>query len=205
MVLSLRSRGDPDEYLDSALRTETELYLAIETKVHAKSVAALLRKEPSVADVLAFAMKIQQGRRSRRGQSLEYHFASVLEMTRLPFTAQCTTENGETPDFVLPGCRQYHDEKYPADRLRMVACKSTAKERWRQILNEAARIREKYLLTLDPNLTGHTIEAMSTANVKAFVPRSILDREYSDLPRVSLGSVADLMDALIVDSRSAHA
>jgi hypothetical protein len=39
----------------------------------------------------------------------------------------------------------------------MVACKSTARERWAQVLKEADRVAEKYLLTMDEDLTDDQI------------------------------------------------
>lgn len=197
----VRRRGkwpeDPDAYLSAALGAETDLYYGIETEIQSARLSNLMETQPTVTDVIDFAMGVQQSRRSRRGQSLQNHFAAVLTIQGIPFTAQCRTENGETPDFVVPSCDQYHDQAYPADRLRMVACKSTAKERWRQVLHEAARIPEKYLLTLDTELTEPTVAAMELAGVRAFLPRAILDESYGEQPRRhTLGSVGDLIDRL---------
>lgn len=188
---------DPDGYLSAALTAETDLYYGIESEVHLARLSELLAKAPSVTDVIDFAMTVQQARRSRRGQSLQNHFAAVLDLEQIPHTAQCATETGETPDFIVPGCRQYHDETFSAGSLRMVACKSTARDRWRQVLNEAARIPKKYLLTLDPELTSATIDAMDMAGIKAFVPRSILTESYHNHPKLSaLGSVRGLLEEL---------
>lgn len=185
---------DPDDFLITALEAETELYFGIETEVQTTRLAALLATTPSITDVIDFALAVQQSRRSRRGQSLQNHFARVLDMQRIPYSAQCKAEEAETPDFVVPGCDQYHDATYPAGKLRMVACKSTAKERWRQVLHEAARIPDKYLLTLDPDLTEPTIRAMGAARVRAFLPRQLLRGVYSNHPAVNLlGSVGDLV------------
>lgn len=189
--------GDPDTYLSAALSAETDLYYGIEFEVQSARLSALMKTQPSVTDVIDFAMAVQQSRRSRRGQSLQNHFATVLRNGGIPYSAQCRTEGGETPDFIIPSCERYHDLAFPAERLRVVACKSTAKERWRQVLHEAARIPEKYLLTLDPELTESTIIAMGSASVLAFLPRTILEDSYGGQPhRGSLGSVSDLMDHL---------
>lgn len=189
--------GDPDAYLSAALSAETDLYYGIEFAVQSARLSTLMKTQPSVTDVIDFAMAVQQSRRSRRGQSLQNHFAMVLRNGGIPHSAQCRTEGGETPDFIIPSCDAYHDPAYAPDRLRMVACKSTAKERWRQVLHEAARIPEKYLLTLDTELTESTIIAMGSARVLAFLPRAILEDSYESQPhRRSLGSVSDLMDHL---------
>lgn len=189
--------ADPDAYLYGALAAETDLYYAIEDRVQQTRLTELLADGPDLTDVIDFAMSIQQSRRSRRGQSLQNHFAVILRAERIPFTAQCMTEGGETPDFVTPGCREYHEPAYPDGRLRMVACKSTAKERWRQILHEAARIPEKYLLTVDPGLTDSTIEAMLRARVVPFLPHPLVQTSYSNrtISR-SLASVKELIRLL---------
>ncbi|EBK1959289.1 restriction endonuclease, partial [Salmonella enterica] len=49
---------------------------------------------------------------------------------------------------MFPGISHYHDSEFPHARLTMLASKSTCKDRWRQMLNEAVRISDKHLLTL---------------------------------------------------------
>ena len=166
----------------TALATETELYFAIEGDIQQARYEALAATRPNLTEVLDFAMSVQQSRRSRRGQSLQNHFATLLRAWRIPFTAQCKTESGERPDFLVPGCGQYHEPDFPADRLRMIACKSTAKERWRQVLNEAARIPDKYLLTVDLGLTLPTIRAMTTARLQPFLPEPLIETTYKAHP-----------------------
>ena len=91
-------------------------------------------------------------------------------------------------------------------RVRMVACKSTAKERWRQVLHEATRIPEKYLLTVDPSLTGSTIEAMLRAGVVPFLPSPVIHRSYAGHPyATSMASVADLVARLHAVTRESRA
>lgn len=100
----LRAKGlaalDPDDYLTAALAAETDLYFGIERHIHSARLEAMIATRPSVAEVIDFALAVQQSRRSRRGQSLQNHFAEVLRRERIPFSAQCGTEPGETPDFV---------------------------------------------------------------------------------------------------------
>ena len=197
---------DPDTYLFEALGAETDLYFAIEGDVQQVRLTELLAEGPGLTEVIDFAMSVQQSRRSRRGQSLQNHFSTILRAERIPFTAQCTTEGGETPDFVVPGCPAYHDLEYPDHLLRMVACKSTAKERWRQVLHEATRIPEKYLLTVDPSLTGSTIEAMLRAGVVPFLPSPVIHRSYAGHPyATSMASVADLVARLHAVTRGSRA
>lgn len=188
--------ADPDEYLHAALAAETDLYYAIEDGVQQTRLTELLAEAPGLTEVIDFAMAIQQSRRSRRGQSLQNHFAAILRAERISFTSQCTTEGAETPDFVFPGCLAYHDPEFPNVGLRMVACKTTARERWRQVLHEAERIKEKYLLTVDPSLTPSTVKAMLQAAVLPFLPRAVITSRYEPTVAISLRSVGDLLERL---------
>lgn len=189
--------SDPDRYLVAVLDAETSLFYAIELRLQERRLKQLLEEGGAVPEVLDWAMSVHQARRSRRGQSLQLHFGTILGARRIAHTAQCRTEAGETPDFVFPGCPQYHDASFPDDRLRVVACKSTSKERWRQVLNEAKRVPIKYLLTLDPALTAPTIDQMVAAGVLPHLPSAVIDGAYASNPqRMHLGSVADLLERL---------
>jgi hypothetical protein len=189
-----RRLTDPDQYLVDVLKIETDLFFEIERAIHESRLRAILDEGGAVPEVLNWAMGVHQARRSRRGQSLQLHFAGLLDTRRIPYSAQCGTEAGETPDFVMPGCSEYHDAAFPHDRLRMVACKSTAKERWRQILNEAQRIAPKFLLTLDAALTAPTIEQMVAADLMPFIPLPIISAAYAtNLRRDRLKPEVDLL------------
>jgi hypothetical protein len=193
---------DPDAYLYAVLAAETELYFAIEENIQQARYDALAATGPNLTEILDFAMSVQQSRRSRRGQSLQNHFATLLRAWGISYTAQCETESGERPDFLVPSCTRYHDEEFPTEGLRMVACKSTAKERWRQVLNEAARIPEKYLLTIDTQLTLPVIRAMTTARLQPFLPQPVIENAYASHPgKAELASVASLLDRLVAAAR----
>lgn len=197
-----RHRGitaeDPDAWLFEALKAETSLYFAIEADVYQPRYDVLAASNPRLTEIIDFAMSVQQSRRTRRGASLQNHFSSLLDDRNISYAAQCETEDGERPDFVTPSCDAYHDLGFSANGLRMVACKTTAKERWRQVLNEAARIPEKYLLTIDPDMTAAVIAAMKANSLLPFVPRPVIESAYARDPSVveELGTVAALLQRL---------
>ena len=60
----------------------------------------------------------------------------------------------------------------------MVACKSTAKERWRQVLHEAERVPKKYLLTVGSRLTAPTVAGMHRAGIIPFLPLPVIEANY---------------------------
>ncbi|MDZ4675194.1 MAG: type II restriction endonuclease [Gemmatimonadota bacterium] len=192
------ARLDPDDFISRGLDAESELYFTIEREVGTRSLHDLLKAGPaSLEEMLAWALRIQQSRKARRGQSLQNHFGFLLDREGIPYTSQCVTERGETPDFVIPGHTKYHDPDFPAERLRMVACKSTVRERWGQVLKEADRIREKYLLSVDENLSADVIISMRQADLRVFLPTSTLDGSYpTNSSKHLLGNIGQLVECL---------
>ena len=79
----------------------------------------------------------------------------------------------------MPSCADYHDATFPADKLRLVSCKSTLKERWMEVVPEAKRIETKYLLTLDDKVTDNVLNALDRAKIRTFIPSPIIERAYS--------------------------
>jgi hypothetical protein len=55
----------------------------------------------------------------------------------------------------------------------MLAVKTTCKDRWRQILNEADRIPHKHLLTLQEGVSLSQFAEMRAANVTLVVPQPL--------------------------------
>src|SRR5690606_7262497 len=118
----------PDHFLLSSLDAESQLFYALEEATAHGEIEELFERSPRLTDLLNFAQSKLQARKSRRGRSLENHVRKVLFEYGIPFTAQCVTEPGSRPDFVIPGCEAYHDPDFPAQRLRMVGCKSRIRE-----------------------------------------------------------------------------
>ena len=188
-------RLDPDEFLASAMDTETRIFMELEEVVATRKLNALLAEgRPHYLEMMKWAQSLSQARKSRRGQSLQLQFAALLRRERIPFTPQCKTEGGETPDFVVPGVTEYADPKFPSTNLRMVACKSTVKERWGQDTKEAARIDTKYLLTVDDDITAEAINKMRALKLEPFVPENVRKSSYPKMPRP--GNVTELINNL---------
>jgi EcoRII C terminal. len=55
----------------------------------------------------------------------------------------------------------------------MLAAKSTVKERWRQILVEADRIKEKHLCTLEPGISRDQTDEMHRHAIQLVLPASL--------------------------------
>jgi hypothetical protein len=189
---------EADFFLQWRLDAETTLFQHLERAIGQRELDALIvAGSLDFGEATRLVLRRLQSRKSRRGQSLQNHFAALLVRERIPFTEQCKTEHGEKPDFIVPGCTEYADKSFPSDHLRLVACKSILRERWDQVLNEAARIPEKYLLTLDLGITDATIADIRRSNLRLFIPGHLRDASYRHHnARNELESVADLVDRL---------
>ena len=57
----------------------------------------------------------------------------------------------------------------------MLGAKSTCKDRWRQVLTEAAKIPHKHLFTLEPGISEDQTQQMRFSSLQLVVPRSIVE------------------------------
>lgn len=189
---------DPDSFIETGLDAETALYYDLEREIRTPELAEILSGgSVDLAAILTFAKSVGQTRASRRGYSLEHHLAALLDREEVEFEMRCETEAGRHPDVLLPSCAEYHDPTFPPARLRMVACKTTVRERWPQVLDEAARIPVKYFLTLDPDLAEELLRRLTASGLRFFLPRTLLREQYRSLHEEGLlASVTDLVGAL---------
>ncbi|HMN04427.1 MAG TPA: type II restriction endonuclease [Flavobacteriales bacterium] len=162
---------DPDGLLVAWLDREEQLFRALEDVIIGKR---LQQGFDSVADFIKYSLSVQNRRKSRMGHALEHHLAEVFTREGLRFTAQARTEAGNRPDFIFPGEAEYHDPAFNPTKLIMLGAKSTAKDRWRQILPEAARIPKKHLCTMEPGISEKQIHQMEQKGVRLVIPRSIM-------------------------------
>jgi hypothetical protein len=188
---------DPDVYLDEGLAAETKLFFAIEQHIASQELSKLIAEEPDLAAVLEWSTKRLNSRKSRRGRSLQGHFEHLLRREGIPFSAECTTGEPPPADILVPSCADYHDAGFPADRLRLVSCKSTLKERWMEVVPEAGRINTKYLLTLDDKITDNVLTALGRAKIRTFLPARVIATAYSGrTTQGMLSTVTQLVEEL---------
>jgi len=125
----------------------------------------------SVNDFINIANSIANRRKSRSGKSLELHLEYIFKEEGLNnFTTQCKTEGNKRPDFIFPDCTAYQDKSFPVEKLRMLGVKTTVKDRWRQILNEAKRIEKPFLFTLQNGVSINQFQEMKDEKVTLVVP-----------------------------------
>lgn len=130
-----------------------------------------------IGSFISVAQTILQSRKSRSGNSLELHVREVLTEEGLragfDFTHRPIVENGKRPDFLFPTQAAYMDPDFPAHRLRMLAAKTSCKDRWRQVINEADRVPLKHLLTLQEGVSEGQFKEMQEAGVALVVPAGL--------------------------------
>ncbi len=164
------SKADPDSLLLSWLEQEVALFRIFERYLIQKRLETGFKE---VDDFISFSLSVQNRRKSRAGQSLEHHLATVFELNGIRFSRTPVTENKSKPDFLFPGINEYRDPGFVAHRLTMLAAKTTCKDRWRQILSEADRITEKHLFTLETAISENQTQEMIDRNVQLVIPEGI--------------------------------
>ena len=169
---------NPDNALLAWIDAEYRLYQAMEEKVYAP---IYLNPLGSITELIEIANTILNRRKSRAGKSLELHLDRILRRFGISFETQVRTEGRKRPDFIFPSASAYHSAAYPSEKLVFLAAKTTCKDRWRQILNEADRIEHKYLFTLQKGISLAQLREMEGEGVSLVVPQSHIpsfDREY---------------------------
>lgn len=161
---------NPDFKIIEYTRVEYAIFREIEAQVYGPVIS---RGFDSVEQFVSVANTVLNRRKSRAGKSLEHHLASIFKGNLLPFDEQVVTEGNKKPDFVFPSGHAYHDLSYSTDNLVVLAAKTTCKDRWRQIITEADRMkgRTHFLMTLQQGNTPRQLEEMRAANVRLVVPK----------------------------------
>lgn len=164
---------DDDAQLMAWLSREADLFRALEYTRVAPVIERGFIGPDGRADIDEFArvsLSIQNRRKSRMGGSFEGHLAAILRRRGLTFSEQSVTEGHRKPDFILPGIDHYRRAEVGDPNLTMLGAKSTCKDRWRQVLTEAAKIPDKHLCTLEVALSGNQVDEMVDSRVTLVLP-----------------------------------
>ena len=133
----------------------------------------LQEKFATVDLFLSLAHSVTNRRKSRSGKSLELHLSAIFREDDLLFTNGAKTEGARRPDFIFPSIEKYFRSSWPSSKLRMLGAKTTVKDRWRQILNEARRVERKHLLTLQEGVSVEQFREMQDEGVTLVVPKPL--------------------------------
>lgn len=166
----------PDTRLVKRRDCEFELFKSVE---EANEGARIAEGFSSVDEFVSLALTVLQRRKSRSGRSLELHTREIFLEEGLSegstFSHSPVSEGEKRPDFLFPSEAAYQDPSFPSSNLRMLGAKTTLKDRWRQVLNEADRIPRKHLLTLQEGVSENQFAEMEAAGVQLVVPSSLAE------------------------------
>jgi len=167
---------NPDKRLLRRRECEFEIFRSLEEAVELPVIKAGFK---TIEEFTARAQTVLQRRKSRSGRSLELHAKALFVEEGLKEGTQFVHQPPESdpgkrgPDFLFPSGAAYADPSFPAAKLRMLAVKTTFKDRWRQILTEADRIGTKHLLTLQEGVSESEFRAMVGKGVQLVVPEPL--------------------------------
>lgn len=188
--------GTPDQLLMLRRQCEMQLFDSIQEAIELPKIEAGFS---GLTPFLQCAKSIINRRKSRGGRSLELHVRQILVengfVEGTHFDHDRASEGTKRPDFVFPSQAAYRDSRYPGNDLRMLAVKTSCRDRWRQILTEADRIHEKHLLTLQQGLSYDQFQQMRAAGVQLVVPSEIQKR-YPLKIRGHLLSLGDFLESV---------
>ena len=167
----------PDYTLLSWLQRETQLFKAWE-KIEINNT--IENSFDSSDDFINYSLSVINRRKSRMGHSFENQLEALFNLNQIRFdrTPVIDGKTGHRPDFIFPGKTYYDDLNFESVYLTMLAAKSTSKERWRQVLEEANRIPEKHFCTLDQKITRDQIRHMTESRIVLVIPERIRNDYY---------------------------
>ena len=177
--------SNPDKKIIAWSEIEYRLFRYIENVYYLNTYN---KSFATIEEFLTAANSVLQRRKSRAGKSLEHHLSFIFKRNRISFSEQPKTEGNKKPDFVFPGISEYFDPSFPNEQLFFLAAKTTCKDRWRQILNEADKIPLKHLFTLQQGISSQQLLEMQKSNVVLVVPESNLNA----FPRAHRGNILTL-------------
>lgn len=182
-----------DEALVRWLEREEQLFRALENLIIGDRIKGGFS---TVDEFIGYSLTVQNRRKSRMGHALQNHLAELLTQHGVRYTAQARTEVGNRPDFIFPGQKEYHDKTFKDSLLVMLGVKSTSKDRWRQVLDEADRIEKKHLCTLEAAISVAQTDAMRRRNLTLVVPLE-LHATFTEKQRMEIMTVGSFIDFVL--------
>lgn len=122
---------------------------------------------------ISFSLSVQNRRNSRAGLVLKNHLEILFRECGIRYSRTPVTENKSKPDFIFPGESEYHNLSFNDIDLTMLGVKSSCKDRWRQVLAEADRIKRKHLLTLEAAISKNQTDEMESKELQLVIPKGL--------------------------------
>jgi hypothetical protein len=166
-----RLRDSPvDKRLLARRDCEYQMFRSVEEML---ILPRVLQGFSGIEEFIEFSNSVNNRRKSRAGRSFELHLVKIFDEEGVPHSHGEVSEGAKRPDFLFPSANLYRDGGSP---VWMLAAKTTCKDRWRQILNEADRIPIKYLATLQEGVSINQYQEMRDAGVRLVVPTPLHER-----------------------------
>ena len=195
---SVDPRDDPDAALLAWLEREEAMFRCLERRIVTRRLDAGFSEgdHVDVDGFISFSLSVQNRRKSRMGNALENQLEAVFKACDIRYVRGPLTENKQKPDFLFPSLELYRQAPDDGDpRLAMLGAKSSCKERWRQVLAEAAKIPTKHLLTLEPSISEPQTDQMASSSLQLVVPSPIQDT-YTEKQRGWLWTLREFINDL---------
>lgn len=166
---------DPDNSLIRWMEHEEKLFKRLERYIVAERLEQGFVQDNTtdVEGFIKFSLSVQNRRKSRVGYTLENHLEEIFILHDLHYSRTPVTEHNSKPDFLFPNIECYQNQGFPNEKLTMLGVKTTCKDRWRQIISEAARVETKHLFTLEPSISENQTSQMQVNNVQLVLPSTL--------------------------------
>lgn len=182
-----------DDTLVRAYQTEYQLFQSVERQVCQNDISGRLFK--NIDAFLKTAASIMNRRKARAGRSFENHVDYLLTYSKIPHKMRPSLGADGKPDIIIPDEKAYFDQSFPKQKLFVVGLKTTCKDRWRQVLNEAPKHKVKHLITLQQGITSNQLAEMRTAGVSLIVPKA-LHKSFPKEHTINLLTVDDFIQTV---------
>ncbi|MGF1872453.1 type II restriction endonuclease [Photobacterium indicum] len=167
-------KATPDAALITWMDTEESAFRQLEKHiVQQKLREGFGENGDDVDEFVRFSLSVQNRRKSRSGHAFENHIEVILQGNDVNFNRGAKSEGRQKPDFLFPSTACYQDLSFSSEKLRILGAKTTCKDRWRQVLAEAARIDRKHLITMEPGISLAQTTQMEAMNLQLVVPAGI--------------------------------
>jgi len=169
----IKPQDGHDEVLMAWLEREEILFRTLEKHLIGERLSQGF--DGDVDGFISFSLSVQNRRKSRAGLAFENHLEILFQECKIRYSRTPVTENKSKPDFIFPGKTEYHDPNFDALNLTMLGVKSSCKDRWRQVLVEADRIKRKHLLTLEAAISKNQTDEMKSKGLQLVIPKKLHD------------------------------
>lgn len=188
---------EPDLTLLKWMEREEFLFKSLEKYIVQEKLRKGFGKDGiDVDDFIQFSLSVQNRRKSRAGFAFEHHLSKIFDSYQIHYSKGKVTELNKKPDFIFPNIQSYRDKDFNTELLTMLGLKTSAKDRWRQVLSEAARLKRKNLITLEPSISQNQTDEMAAENLQLVVPTGIIET-YSPVQRKQILNLKEFIDILL--------